>query len=35
MTWNISSGSGEGRVEDFCEYGNEPSNSIQCGEFLD
>jgi hypothetical protein len=35
MTWKISSSSGEGQVEEFCEYGNELSNSIQCGEFLD
>ena len=35
MTWKISFASGEEHVEDFCEYGNEPSNSIQCGEFHD
>ena len=29
------SGSGQGQVEGTCECGNEPSGSIQCGEFLD
>jgi hypothetical protein len=24
-----------GQVAGFCEYGNEPSGSIKCGEFLD
>jgi len=26
---------GEGQVADACEYGNEPSGSMKCGEFLD
>jgi hypothetical protein len=30
-----SSGSEEGAIAGFCEYGNEPSGSIKCGEFLD
>jgi len=29
------SGSGQGQVVGTCEYGNEPSGSIKCGEFLD
>ena len=29
------SGSGQGQVAGTCEYGNEPSGSIKCGEFLD
>jgi len=29
------SGSGCGQVVANCEYGNEPSGSIKCGEFLD
>ena len=29
------SGSGQGQVADCCEYGNEPSGSIRCGEFSD
>ena len=29
------SGSGQGQVAGTCECGNEPSGSIQCGEFLD
>ena len=29
------SGSGEGQVAGTCECGNEPSGSINCGEFLD
>ena len=29
------SGSGYGQVTGTCEYGNEPSASIKCGEFLD
>jgi len=29
------SGSGQGQVAAFCEYGNEPSVSITCGEFLE
>ena len=29
------SGSGLGQVLGTCECGNEPSGSIQCGEFLD
>ena len=28
-------GSGWGQVADACEYGNELSGSIKCGEFLD
>ena len=24
-----------GQVADACQYGNEPSGSIKCGEFLD
>ena len=28
-------GSGQGRVTGACEYGNELSGSIKCGEFLD
>ena len=28
-------GSGWGQVAGTCEYGNEPSGSIKCGEFLD
>ena len=28
-------GSGEGHVAGACEYGNEPSGSIHCGEFHD
>jgi len=28
-------GSGQGQVAGTCECGNEPSGSIQCGEFLD
>ena len=28
-------GSGYGQVAGTCEYGNEPSGSIKCGEFLD
>jgi hypothetical protein len=30
-----SSGSGQGSAADFCEHGNEPSNSIKGGEFLE
>ena len=26
---------GQGQVAGACEYGNEPSGSIKCGEFLD
>jgi hypothetical protein len=29
------SGSGQGQVAGTCEYGNEPSDSINCGEFFD
>jgi hypothetical protein len=29
------SGSGQGQVAGCCEYGDEPSNSIKCGEFLE
>ena len=28
-------GPGQGQVADTCECGNEPSSSINCGEFLD
>jgi hypothetical protein len=30
-----SPGSGQGQVSGCCEYGNEPSVSIKCGEFFD
>jgi hypothetical protein len=29
------SGSGQGQVAGSCEYGDEPSGSIKCGEFLE
>jgi len=29
------SDSGQGQVTGTCKYGNEPSGSIKCGEFLD
>ena len=29
------SGSGQGQVAGTCEYGNEPSGSIKCGQLLD
>jgi hypothetical protein len=29
------SGSGSGQVAGFCKYGDEPSGSIKCGEFLE
>jgi hypothetical protein len=29
------SGSGQGQVAGTCEWGNEPSGPIKCGEFLD
>jgi hypothetical protein len=29
------SGSGQGQVAGCCEYGDEPSGSIKCGEFLE
>ena len=29
------SGSGQGQLVGTCEYGNEPSVSRKCGEFLD
>jgi hypothetical protein len=29
------SGSGQGHVAGSCEYGDEPSGSIKCGEFLE
>ena len=32
---DLSSGSGRGRLTGTCEYGNEHSGSIRCGEFLD
>ena len=28
-------GAGQRQVADACEYGNEPSGSMKCGEFLD
>jgi len=28
-------GSGQGEVAGICEFGDEPSDSINCGEFLD
>ena len=28
-------GSGKAQVAGTCEYGNEPTGSIKCGEFLD
>ena len=28
-------GPGQGQVADACEWGNEPSGSVKCGEFLD
>ena len=28
-------GLGQGQLAGTCEYGNEPSDSIKCGEFLD
>ena len=28
-------GTGKGQVVGTCEYGNEPSDSIKCGEFFD
>ena len=28
-------GPGQGQVAEACEYGNEPSGSMKCGEFLD
>ena len=30
-----SSGSGQGNVAGYCEFGNKTSGSINCGEFLD
>jgi len=27
-------GSGQGQVAGTCEFGNEPSDSVKCGEFL-
>ena len=36
MLWGLDGvGSGQGQVADTCEYGKEPSGSINCGEFLD
>jgi hypothetical protein len=29
------SGSGQGQVRGYCEYGDEPSSSLKCGEFLE
>jgi len=31
--WDV--GMWTGQVADACEYGNEPSGSMKCGEFLD
>ena len=28
-------GSGQGQVADFCQYSDQPSGSIKCGEFLE
>ena len=33
--WTGCSGSGQRRMEDACECGNEPSGSTKCAEFLD
>ena len=34
--WELDGvGSGQGQVAGACEYGNELSGSIKCGEFLD
>jgi hypothetical protein len=34
--WGLQAfGSGEGQVAGSCEYGNELSSSMKCGEFLD
>jgi len=34
--WRLDGvGSGQGQMEGTCEYGDEPSGSIKCGEFLD
>ena len=34
--WGLDGvGSGKGQVAAACEYGNELSGSIKCGEFLD
>ena len=34
--WGLDGvGSGQGQVAGACEYGNELSGSIKCGEFLD
>jgi hypothetical protein len=30
-----ATGSGQGPMADSCKHGNEPSGSIQCGEFVD
>ena len=36
MGWRLDGvGSGQGHVAGTCEYGDEPSGSIKCGEFLD
>ena len=37
-TWGYGldrAGSGYGQVAGTCKYGNEPSGSVKCGEFLD
>jgi hypothetical protein len=34
--WGLDGvGSGQGQVAGTCEYGNELSGSVKCGEFLD
>ena len=38
--WNVGeglyqAGAREGQLAETCKYGNEPSGSIKCGEFLD
>ena len=33
--WTGLGWSSIGKVADACEYGNEPSGSMKCGEFLD
>jgi hypothetical protein len=31
----VRTGSGKGQVMGTCEYGNKPSGSVKCGEFID
>ena len=33
--WMELAQDGEGQVAGTCEYGDEPSGSVKCGEFLD